>query len=77
MMTDTQRIEEVYVKLFQLIDELSMTGNHRLDEVAGVLMAQGMRMYKMILDESDFEKLMTTIWEAKDSIEDPKEIVLH
>ena len=77
MMTDTQRIEEVYVKLFQLIDELSMTGNHRMDEVAGVLMAQGMRMYKMMLDETDFEKLMTTIWEAKDKIEDPKEVVLH
>lgn len=77
MMTDTQRIDEIYGKLFELIEELSMTGNHRLDEVAGVLMAQGMRMYKMILDENDFEKIMTTIWEAKDIIEDPKEIVLH
>ena len=77
MMTDTQRIDEIYVKLFELIDELSMTGNHRLDEVAGVLIAQGMRMYKMMLDETDFEKLMTTIWEAKDKIEDPKEVVLH
>ena len=78
MLNAEQRLVEINDKLFELIIELCETNQHRPDEIAGVLMAQGMRMYKMMLDETDFEKLMITIWEAKDYMEIPKaEPVIH
>ena len=78
MLDDEQRLEEINDKLFELIVELCDDDTHSPYAIAGVLMAQGMRMYKTMLDETDFEKLMITIWEAKDYMEIPKaEPVLH
>tara|TARA_R100000306_G_C4345919_1_gene127653 strand:+ start:693 stop:926 length:234 start_codon:yes stop_codon:yes gene_type:complete len=77
MLSDEQRLVEINDKLFELIIELCETNQHRPDEIAGVLMAQGMRMYKMMLDEDAFTRLMEVIWESKDKIKPPEEIVLH
>ena len=76
MLDEEQRLVEINDKLFELIVELCETNQHRPDEIAGVLMAQGMRMYKMMLDEDAFTRLMEVIWESKDQIK-PEEIVLH
>ena len=77
MLNADQRLVEITDKLFKLLVELCETNQHRPDEIAGVLMAQGIRMYKMMLDEDEFTQLMAVIWEAKDQINTPEEIVLH
>ena len=77
MLNEDQRLAEINSRLFELIVELCDHNEHRPDEVAGVLMAQGMRMYKMMLDEDAFTRLMEVIWECKDQIKPPEEIVLH
>ena len=77
MLSDEQSVGYINDRLFELIMELCNDGEHRPDEIAGVLMAQGMRMYKMMLDEDTFNKLMKVIWESKDQILPTEEIVLH
>ena len=77
MLDDEQRLEEINDKLFELIVELCDDGAHSPYAIAGVLMAQGMRMYKTMLDEEEFGRLMKVIWECKDQMNSPEEIVLH
>ena len=77
MLDDEQRLEEINDKLFELIVELCDDDTHSPYAIAGVLMAQGMRMNKTMLDEEEFSRLMAVIWECKDQLNRPEEIVLH
>ena len=52
----------------KLTEELCKNGQHGPLEVAGVMMAQAMRIYKTALKEEDFDHLIETILESRHGI---------
>ena len=78
-MSDDKELNEAYDKIFQQVEELTKEGVEPI-VIAGTLMAQSMRLYRTLLSEPDFEKLMDTIFGKLNEIEpyNPKDkSVLH
>tara|TARA_A100001011_G_scaffold368649_1_gene423154 strand:+ start:5160 stop:5396 length:237 start_codon:yes stop_codon:yes gene_type:complete len=78
-MNDDKELNEAYDKIFQQVEELTKEGVEPI-VIAGTLMAQSMRLYRTLLSEPDFEKLMDTIFGKLNEIEpyNPKDkSVLH
>jgi|TARA_B100000470_G_C19668572_1_gene336533 hypothetical protein len=53
-------------KLYREFEKLSVQGEPLT--VAGIMMAQAMKIYKVMLDEEEFKKLTEHILESRDNI---------
>tara|TARA_B100001245_G_C22561092_1_gene280031 strand:+ start:275 stop:472 length:198 start_codon:yes stop_codon:yes gene_type:complete len=53
-------------KLYREFEKLSVQGEPLT--VAGIMMAQAMKIYKVMLDEEEFKKLTEHILESRDDI---------
>ena len=65
---DEEKLEIAYRKFEKLTEELCKNGQHGPLEVAGVMMAQAMRIYKTALADDEFERLVETILESRHGI---------
>jgi hypothetical protein len=59
-------IEEIYAKLWTVISELSE--HYTPLEVAGVMTAQAMTIYKTMLSPEEFEMMTESIYVSRDKI---------
>jgi hypothetical protein len=60
--------EKLYEDLFQFVSEKTLTDGHSGLEIAAVLAAQALTIYKTILSESDFNDIMLEIYNSRDRI---------
>lgn len=65
---DEENLEIAYRKFEKLTEELCKDGEHAPLVVAGVMMAQAMRIYKTALPNEDFDRLIETILESRHGI---------
>ena len=56
----TNKLDEIYQEYWQFNSK--MLDDYKPMEVAGVMMAQAMTLYKTMLSEEDFSQLMETIF---------------
>jgi hypothetical protein len=59
-------LEEIYAKLWTVISELPE--HYEPLEVAGVMTAQAMTIYKTILSPEEFEMMAESIYNSRDKI---------
>lgn len=65
---DNEKVEEAYRRIEKLVATLCKDGEHAPLEVAGIMMAQAMRIYKTALAEEEFDRLVETILESRSGI---------
>jgi hypothetical protein len=70
MSDDAKELQEVYNKIYELAANLIIKEKIDPQMVAATLMAQALKMYKSILTEEDFKKMVVTITESVDKIID-------
>ena len=68
---DEEQLEEATVKLHKLVIELLEDGLSPL-AVAGVVQASATKMYRTLLDEQEFEKLMGDVVNSSKHLESNK-----
>jgi hypothetical protein len=59
-------LEEIYAKLWTVISELSE--HYTPLEVAGVMTAQAMTIYKTMLSPKEYEMMAETIYASRDNV---------
>jgi hypothetical protein len=59
-------LEEIYAKLWTVISELSE--HHEPLEVAGVMTAQAMTIYRTMLSPEEYEMMAETIYASRDNV---------
>jgi hypothetical protein len=59
-------LEEIYAKLWTVISELS--AHYEPLEVAGVMTAQAMTIYKTMLSPEEYEMMAETIYASRDNV---------
>ena len=59
-------LEEIYAKLWLVVADLSE--NYKPSEVAGVMTAQAMTIYKTILSPEEYEMMAETIYASRDNV---------
>jgi hypothetical protein len=59
-------LEEIYAKLWVVVSDLSK--NYKPSEVAGVMTAQAMTIYKTILSPEEYEMMAETIYASRDNV---------
>ncbi len=62
-----KRLDDLYQKQWALTGV--MLEDYRPLEVAGVMIAQALRIYKTVLSEEDFEKIVDSISNSRDKVE--------
>ncbi len=67
-MKEDKELNEAYDRIFQQVEQLTKEGVEPI-VIAGTLMAQSMRLYRTLLSEPDFEKMMDTIFGKLNEIE--------
>lgn len=72
MSDDAKVLQDVYNKIYQLASDLIIREKIDPQMVAATLMAQALKMYKSILNEEDFKRMLVTINESVDKIIDYK-----
>jgi hypothetical protein len=72
MSDDAKVLQDVYNKIFELANNLITKEKIDPQMVAATLMAQALKMYKSILNEEDFKRMLVTINESVDKIIDYK-----
>jgi hypothetical protein len=72
MSDDAKILQDVYNKIFELANNLITKEKIDPQMVAATLMAQALKMYKSILNEEDFKRMLVTINESVDKIIDYK-----
>jgi|TARA_B100001094_G_scaffold313750_1_gene351864 hypothetical protein len=65
---DDRKLNKAYDIIFQQVEKLTKDGVEPI-VIAGTLMAQSMRLYRTVLSDDDFEKLMDTVFGKLDEIE--------
>ena len=68
---DEEQLEEATIKLHKLVIELLEDGLSPL-AVAGVVQASATKMYRTLLDEQEFEKLMGDVVNSSKHLESTK-----
>ena len=68
---DEEQLEEATIKLHKLVIELLEDGLSPL-AVAGVVQASATKMYRTLLDEQEFEKLMGDVVSSSRYLESTK-----
>jgi hypothetical protein len=59
-------LEQLYVEFLEFAD--AKAGEYGTMEVAGVMIAQGLSIYRSALDETDFNKLVDTISASRQEV---------
>lgn len=62
-----KRLDELYQKQWSITSV--MLEDYRPMEVAGVMIAQSLRIYKTLLSEEEFDKMMDSISNSRDKVE--------
>ncbi len=62
-----KRLDDLYQKQWALTSV--MLEDYRPMEVAGVMIAQALRIYKTMLSDDDFNKLVDSISNSRDKVE--------
>tara|TARA_B100000579_G_C22132905_1_gene532844 strand:+ start:77 stop:319 length:243 start_codon:yes stop_codon:yes gene_type:complete len=65
---DDRKLNKAYDIIFEQVEKLTKDGVEPI-VIAGTLMAQSMRLYRTVLSDDDFEKLMDTVFGKLDEIE--------
>ena len=68
MVTNDENLEVAYRTIEKLINKLCVDDGHTPLEVAGVMMAQAMRIYKTALGEEEFNRMVETILETRKDV---------
>jgi|TARA_B100001964_G_scaffold151136_1_gene166343 hypothetical protein len=68
MLDKDSELEVAYRTVEKLVEKLCVNDGHTPLEVAGVMMAQAMRIYKTALTEDAFEHLIETILETRSDV---------
>lgn len=64
----TDSTEQLYSELMEFVAEKTITDGHSGLEIAAVLAAQALTIYKTILSESEFNEIMLEIYNSRDRI---------
>jgi hypothetical protein len=72
MSDDDKVLQDVYNKIYQLASDLIIREKIDPQMIAATLMAQALKMYKSILNEEDFKRMLVTINESVHKIIDYK-----
>ena len=77
-MLDDEKFRDVYNKLMDtsntVIDKYEADDENIHLVVAGVLTTMGLSMYKSIMSETDFDRMVSMMYDMKDEIKDYKQI---
>ena len=65
---DGKELKEVYNIIFQEVARLLLVEKKQVQIVAATLLAQALRLYKSLLNEADFIRMMNSIPESIDKI---------
>lgn len=68
MTDDDKKLQEVYNRIYELSSQIIIKETVDPQIVAATLMAQALKLYKSILSEDDFKKMVETITESVDKI---------
>lgn len=63
---DKEELSGIYEEVLKCLDSL-LTTNDPL-AVAGCMLAQSLGVYRTVMDEDEFDKLMLAIYERKDEV---------
>jgi len=63
---DKKELDELFNKSFEV--NVRLAGEYSVIAVASVLLGQAMRLYKTVLSEEDFNKMMVTINETSHEV---------
>lgn len=66
-MIEDDNLEALYHKFWDMNGKLIAEGFHPL-EIAGILVAQALAIYKTVLPEDDFEEMMDRISESREHV---------
>ena len=67
-MLNDGNVEVAYRRFEKIVATLCDDGKHTPLEVAGVMMAQAMRIYKTALGEEEFDNMVETILETRKDV---------
>jgi hypothetical protein len=68
MNNEDDKLQIAYDRIFDLTAKMILEENYNSQLVAATLMAHALKMYKSILSEEDFKKMLQTIVESSDNI---------
>ena len=63
---DKKELDELFNKSFEV--NVRLAGEYSVIAVAGVLLGQAMRLYKTVLSDADFRRMMDTINETSHEV---------
>ena len=63
---DKEELSDVYEEVLKCLDSLLVTNDPLA--VAGCMLAQSLGVYRTVMDEDEFDKLMLAIYERKDEV---------
>jgi hypothetical protein len=63
-----ENLEALYQKFWDMNNKLMAEGFHPL-EIAGILTAQALSIYKTVLSEDEFDSMVNNILESKDRVQ--------
>ena len=68
MLDKDSELEVAYRTVEKLVEKLCVNDGHTPLEVAGVMMAQAMRIYKTALREDEFNRMVETILDTRTEV---------
>ena len=66
MFSDDKELNDLYQKMYRDLNKLCEKNDPLM--VAGIMMAQAIKIYKTALPEEEFERMMDTIADSKDIV---------
>ena len=67
-MIEDDNLEALYYKFWDMNSKLIAEGFHPL-EIAGILTAQALALYKTVLSDDEFESIVDSISESRDRVQ--------
>ena len=61
-------LQDLYTKYLKFTD--LMLEEHQAEQVAAILVTQGLSMYKTILSEEAYERMVTSIYSARNEVKE-------
>jgi hypothetical protein len=68
MNNEDDKLQDAYDRIFDLTAKMILEENYNSQLVAATLLAHALKIYKSILSEEDFKKMLQTIVESSDNI---------
>jgi hypothetical protein len=66
---NNDELESIYQEFWQLVAEQINDGNSAL-EVAGIMVAQAMTIYKSVLSPEEYDQMIDTISDSRDHVQE-------